>query len=305
MPDPLPDPAAAAGRIAGHIRHTPVLRANARLAFKLEQHQVSGSFKARGACNAILSAREQGRLPASGVVAASGGNHGIAVATAASTLGASARVFVPETAAPAKVDLLRDTGAEVTVTGTLYAQAQEAATELAERTGALRVHPYDQLEVIEGQSTLGLELAEFAEFDTVLLAVGGGGLLGGVIAGLAGTGKRVVAVEPERIPTMHTALAEGGPVTVEASGVALDSLGASKVGELAYTLASSSGVDSVLVSEEEIIAGRTALWREFRIAAEYSAATAYAALRCGAYRPADGERVLVVICGANLDPGMS
>ncbi|WP_020496257.1 serine/threonine dehydratase [Sciscionella marina] len=296
-----PDPATARRAIGGLVRTTPVLHARADLLFKLEQHQVSGTFKARGAFTALTLAREQGTLPAAGVVAASGGNHGIAVATAATTLGIPAHVFIPEAASSAKRALLEASGAKVTVAGALYADALEASRTEIERTGAMQIHAYDQPEVVAGQATLGLELLEQAEFDTVLVAVGGGGLLGGIVTGLAGSLARIVAVEPELIPSMHAALAAGGPVQIEVSGLTKDSLGASKVGALPYRLAAEAGVHSVLVPEAEIQAAHTALWQEFRIAAEYSAATAYAALRCGAYRPRDGERIVVLICGANVE----
>lgn len=297
------DPAAAVARIRGRVRKTPVLWGTDTLAFKLEQHQVSGTFKARGAFNAILSARERGELPEAGVAAASGGNHGIAVATAARALGIPVHVFVPDTSAPVKLARLEATGAAVTVAGSIYAEAHAACLEHLERTGALQIHAYDQPEVVEGQATLGVELGEQAEIDTALVAVGGGGLLGGVLTGAADSGIRVVAVEPESIPSMHTALANGGPVEVSVSGVATDALGASRAGVLAHRIAAERGVTSVLVPEAEIVSARAALWHDYRIAAEYSAATAYAALRCGAYRPAEHERVAVIVCGANLDPG--
>jgi threonine dehydratase len=293
---------AAAGRIAGRVRRTPVLRADGQLWFKLEYLQHTGSFKARGAFNRVLAAAESGELTPRGVVAASGGNAGLAVAHAAAEVGVPAEVFVPKTAPAVKVARLRAVGAEVVPVGTEYAEAYEAAVRRAADTGALLCHAYDQPEVVAGQGTLGLELAEqVGELDTVLVACGGGGLMGGVAAALRGLA-RVVAVEPERAPTLNAALAAGGPVDVEVSGIAADSLGARRIGELAHSIAVDCGVRGVLVGDEQIAAARRLLWERFRIAVEHGPAAAYAALSSGAYRPEPGERVAVVLCGANTDP---
>ncbi len=303
------DVAAAAHRLAGEVRRTPVvalepgaLGTGGRTWLKLEHLQVSGSFKARGAFNRLLAAREQGGLPSSGVVAASGGNAGLAVAYAARRLGVPAEVYVPETAPAVKVARLRALGAAVVQVGTEYAHAARAATDRAATSGALYCHPYDQPEICAGQGTAGRELLEqLPDVDTVVVAVGGGGLMAGVATALHGRA-RVVGVEPVLIPTLHAALAAQGPVDVEVSGVAADSLGARRLGEIAYAAAVDCDVSSVLVSDEAIIVARQQLWDECRIAVEHGCAAALAALTTGAYRPADDERVAVLLCGANTDP---
>jgi threonine dehydratase len=295
------DVEAAAARIAGRVRHTPVL-ADGGLVLKLELTQHTGSFKARGAFNRLLAAAEAGELPAAGVVAASGGNAGLAFAYAARELGARAEIYVPATAPAVKVARLRELGAAVVQVGSEYAEAYEAATKRVADTGALYCHAYDQPEMVAGQGTVALELVEQAggELDTVLVSTGGGGLVGGIAAALAGQ-VRVVAVEPELAPTLHAALAAGGPVDVPVSGVAADSLGARRVGEIAYRVAVRTGVHSVLVPDRAIVAARAMLWDRYRLVVEHGAAAAMAALD-GWYRPAPSERVGVVLCGANTDP---
>lgn len=289
----------AAERIAGRILRTPVLEAAPGLFLKLEGMQHSGSFKARGGFNRALA---EGELPEAGVIAASGGNHGLAVAYVARTLGIRAEIFVPTVSSPVKVAGLRALGAEVTQTGAVYAEAYEASVLRAAESGALEIHAYDHPEVVAGQGTIGLEVLEQARgVDTVLVAVGGGGLVAGITAALDGRA-RVVAVEPETIPTLHRALRAGGPVPVQVGGVAADSLGAGRIGEIAYGVTRAAGVLSVLVSEEAIVAARLELWRSFRTAVEYAGAVAFAALRSGSYVPASGERVAVIVCGANTDP---
>jgi threonine dehydratase len=303
------DVRAAASRVAGHVLRTPVVEVDptagdpvGTLWLKLEQLQHTGSFKARGAFNRILAAAERAALPDSGVVAASGGNAGLAVAYAAARSGASAEVYVPETAPPVKVGKLRALGAEVVQVGTRYADAYTAAVERAERTGALFCHAYDQPEICAGQGTLGLELLEqTGGLDTILLAVGGGGLMAGVAVATAGQA-RVVGVEPRTIPTLHCALAAGGPVDVDVAGVAADSLGATRIGAIAYDVAARTGVGSVLVDDDDIVAARRLLWKQYRLVVEHGTAAALAAIRSGAYRPRPGERVAVVLCGANTDP---
>ncbi len=292
------DVLAARDRIRGRVRRTPELEVSPTLTLKLELLQHTGSFKPRGAFNRVLSARDAGGLGDQGVVVASGGNAGLAVAHVARELGVPARVFVPETAPAPKVRRLRELGADVVQTGSEYAEAYAAATAAAAEGGALLVHAYDQPEVVAGQGTLGLELSEA---DTVLVAVGGGGLVAGVATALEDRA-RVVGVEPELCPTMHRALDEGRPVDVAVSGSAADSLGARRLGDLAFAAASTYGVSSVLVDEEAIAAARQELWRTYRLAVEHGAAAAYAALTSGAYKPEDGERVLVIVCGANTDP---
>ncbi|MEV0667490.1 threonine/serine dehydratase [Actinomadura luteofluorescens] len=304
------DVQAAAGRVAGHVRRTPIIEVEpgplapaGRMWLKLELTQHTGSFKARGAFNHILAARDEGRLPETGVVAASGGNAGLAFAYAAARAGVPAEVYVPETAPAVKVARLRALGAAVVQVGTRYAEAQDAATKRAADTGALFCHAYDLPEVCAGQGTLGLELLEQTggEADTVLLAVGGGGLMAGAAAALEGRA-RVVGVEPETAPTLERALHAGRPVDVEVSGVAADSLGASRAGEIAFAVATRTGVRSVLVTDEAIIEARRFVWEEYRLVVEHGTAAAVAALRGGAYRPSPGERVVVVLCGANTDP---
>ncbi|MEO3789748.1 serine/threonine dehydratase [Nonomuraea sp. B10E15] len=297
---------AAARRIGGLALRTPVLEISPGLFFKLELLQHSGSFKVRGAFNRILSA---GELPAGGVIAASGGNHGLAVAYAARELGVRAEIFVPEVTSPVKVAGLEALGAHITQTGAIYAEAAEAAAKRAAETGALAVHAYDQPEVIAGQGTTGLEIVEqTGGVDTVVVAVGGGGFAAGVTLGTAstaggsGAGPRIVAVEPERIPTLAAALRAGRPVPVEVSGVGADALGASKIGGLAFEILSGPRVESALVTDEAILAARRTLWQRHRIAAEPAGAAAYAALLSGVYTPSPGERVGVVVCGSNTDP---
>jgi len=273
-----------------------------RLRFKLEQLQHTGTFKARGAFNRIISAAQAGELTDAGVVIASGGNAGMAIAHAARQYGTTAHVYVPETTPAVKVTRLTELGADVVQVGQRYADAHEAATRCVQRTGALYCHAYDQPEICAGQGTLGTELFEQScgELDTVLLAVGGGGLLAGVATALQPS-TRVVGVEPRTSPTLHSALAFGGPTDVDISGVASDSLGATRIGDIAWDAANRPGVLSVLVDDEEITAARTLLWDNYRVVVEHGTAAPVAALLNGAYRPEPGERITVVLCGANTD----
>lgn len=297
---------AAAERIRGRVRRTPVQTIAAGDdwlpgggCLKLEMLQHTGTFKARGAFNRILSAQERGDLDASvGVVVASGGNAGLANAFAARAVGVPATVFVPTTSSPVKVKRLEEYGATVVARGTEYAEAFEAAMAHVERTGAVYCHAYDQPEIVAGAGTLGLELADI---DTVVVAVGGGGLMAGVATAVAGQA-RVVGVEPVGAPTLHRALGSGGPVDVPVSGIAADSLGARRLGTIAWEVAQRCGVRGVLVDEADIVAARQALWDRYRLVVEAGAATAVAALTSGAWRPAADERVAVVLCGANTDP---
>ncbi len=296
------DVEAARARIGARIRPTPVFEAGHGRLLKLEQLQHTGSFKPRGAFNRILAAAERGGVPDAGAVAASGGNAGLAVAYAARELGHRAEVYVPETAPAVKVARLRALGASVAQVGREYAEAYEAATKRAADTGALFCHAYDQPEICAGQGTLALELEEqTGGVDTVLVAVGGGGLMAGIAAALEGR-SRVVAVEPNGCPTLHAALAAGRPVDVEVSGVAADALGARRAGDIAFAVARRTRVASLLVSDADLVAARLELWRRHRVVVEHGAAAAYAALLSGAYRPEPGERVAVVCCGANTDP---
>jgi threonine dehydratase len=296
---------AAAARIAPHLRVTPVIAMEprafgspARLMLKLELMQHTGSFKPRGAFNRILSSS----VPDSGVIAASGGNHGAAVAYAARQLSHVAEIFVPEPTPDVKVERLRRYGARVVLAGASYAEAYVASGERARETGALEVHAYDQPEVLAGQGTLARELERQTEgLDTVLVGVGGGGLIGGVAAWFAGRVK-VVAVEPERCPTLYAAVEAGAPVDVEVGGIAADSLGARRIGSVMFPIVQQFVHGVVLVSDEEIRQSQRALWDSVRVLAEPGGAAALAGLRSGRYQPAAGERVAVIVCGGNTDP---
>ncbi|WIM97949.1 serine/threonine dehydratase [Actinoplanes oblitus] len=288
----LADVEAAARRIEGRIRRTPLIEAEPGRLFKLEYLQHAGSFKTRGMMNKILSSE----VPEAGIVAASGGNAGLAAAYAARRLNVPAEVFVPVTAPAVKVAKLGKLGARVVQVGNEYAEAYAAARE---RTEALFCHAYDDPAMVAGNGTLGLEIA--GQADTVLVAVGGGGLIGGVIAALRGTAK-IVAVEPVTSSALHAALRHGAPVDVPVSGVAADSLGARRAGDIAFELATDAGIESVLVDDDAIVDARQRLWDDQRIVVEHGTAAAYAALTSGAYRPAPGERVITLLCGANTNP---
>jgi len=296
---------AAARRLEGRLRRTPVIDwvvevdgVAVELVCKLELLQYTGSFKPRGAFNRLLSEEE----PIGRVVAASGGNHGKAVAYAARALGLPATIYVPRSAPEVKVAGIAALGAEVVQVGETYADALAASEELAALSGVLAVHAYDDPEVVAGQGTVGAELERDApELDAVLVATGGGGLLGG-IAAWYGTTTQVICVEPEGCPTMHDALAAGHPVEVEVGGLASDSLGARKIGQLGFDAAVAAGVLPVLVSEQAIADARRRLFTDLHLAAEPGGVAALAAVLSGAWRPADGARVGVVLCGANADP---
>ena len=265
---------------------------------KLEQLQCAGSFKARGAFTNLLLRQ----VPPAGVVAASGGNHGVAVAYAARRRGVPAKIFVPTVSAPAKVERIRQLGADLVVTGERYADALAAAQDWEHSSGAMSVHAYDQRETILGQGTLAIELAEqVRELDTVLVPVGGGGLIAGIASWFAGT-VRVVGVEPDGAPTLSYARAEGRPVDAPAGSVAADALAPRQVGELVFPITQSYVDDVVLVDDQSILAAQRALWQAFRIAAEPAASVGIGALLAGAYKPAAGEHVAVVISGANMSP---
>jgi threonine dehydratase len=294
------DVRAAAARMGGRIRHTPTFSAGDSLWLKLEYLQHAGSFKTRGMLNQILSAPS---LPAAGIVTASGGNAGLAAAYAARELGVPAEIYVPVTAPPVKVAKLGKLGARVVQVGNEYAEAAAAASLRAAETGALYCHAYDDPAMVAGNGTLGLELLEQMPggFDTVLVAVGGGGLIAGVIAALSPE-VRVVSVEPSTSACLHAALRSGAPVDVPVSGVAADSLGARRAGQIAFDLASSFEVPALLVDDAAIVDARRRLWDDYRIVVEHGTAAAYAALTSGVYQPAPGERVVVLLCGANTDP---
>ncbi|XVV14384.1 threonine/serine dehydratase [Actinoplanes sp. CA-131856] len=296
----IQDVRAAATRIGARVRRTPLLQVAPTTWFKLEQTQHAGSFKTRGMVNQILAA---GALPPAGIVAASGGNAGLAAAYAARELGVAATVFVPVTAPPVKVAKLGKLGAKVTQVGNEYAEAYTAAVDHAEATGALFCHAYDDPNMVAGNGTIALELSEQlpSGFDTVLVAAGGGGLIAGLMAALSPAVK-VVAVEPVTSAALHAALEAGAPVDVPVSGVAADSLGARRAGQIAFDLAQAFDIPSVLVDDQALIDARRMLWDDYRLAVEHGTAAAYAALTSGAYIPTPDERVVVLICGANTNP---
>jgi threonine dehydratase len=294
----------AGRRIAPHVRRTPVMALeekafgiDARVFFKLECLQHTGSFKPRGAFNCILSSD----IGEAGVIAASGGNHGAAVAYAAHKLGHRAEIFVPVITPKNKIDRLKMYGAAINITGNSYSEALAGSQQRALKTSAVAIHAYDDARVLAGQGTLGMEFEEQVRgLDSVLVAVGGGGLIGGVAAWYQDR-VRVIGVEPERAPTLHKALAANQVVDVEVGGVAADSLGARRVGELMFPIAQKFVHQSLLVSDEQILEAQRVLWQQLRLVAEPGGATAFAALLSGVYKPHPGERVGVVMCGSNAD----
>ena len=295
------DIATAARRIASHVRHTPVLRLTGPeldlaypVVLKLELLQHAGSFKPRGAFNRLLSAE----LPTAGVIAASGGNHGAAVAYAATRLNIPCRIYVPDISSPAKIERIRATGAELVIVSGAYPDALRASiTDAAER-GAMTVHAFDQVETILGAGSVGMEMEDVARFDTVLVPVGGGGLIAGVSAWFSGR-VRVVGVEPEGAPTLDWALRAGAPVTAPTGSLASDSLAAGALGSLVYPIVARFVERAILVSDDDIRAAREQLWNQGRVIAEPGGATAFAALLSRKYEPASGERVAVIVSGGN------
>jgi len=295
--------AATEAVIRPHIRRTPVFESHAAefgldsfpLSFKLELLQHSGSFKARGAfANLLLR-----KVPPAGVVAASGGNHGAAVAYAAQKLGVAAKIFVPTVASPEKIERIRSYGAQLVITGERYAESLAASDAWVAESGAMPVHAYDQPETLLGQGSVGLELEQQSpHIDTLLVAVGGGGLIGGVAAWYSGRIK-IVAVEPEAAPTLHLALQAGRPVDSPAGGIAADSLAPKRVGELMFPIAQKFVSSVALVSDDAILQAQHALWKVLRIVAEPGGAAAFAALLSGGYSPQPGERIAVLVCGGN------
>ncbi len=289
--------------IKPHVRRTPVAEvagadfdlAGHSLSLKLEFLQHSGSFKVRGAFVNLLARQ----IPAAGVVAASGGNHGAAVAYAAMKLGLPARIFVPSSSSPAKISRIKGYGATLVVGGDLYADALAASEAWAAESGALQVHAFDQDETLLGQGTLALELEEQAPaIDTLLVAVGGGGLIGGIAAWYAGK-VRIVGVEPELAPTLTRARSAGRPVDAEAGGIAADSLAPRRVGERGFRIASRHVAEVLLVADDDIRRAQQRLWDVLRVVVEPGGAAAFAALLSGRYRPRAGERIGVVLCGGN------
>jgi threonine dehydratase len=306
MPDSTANPQTIARCekiIRPHIRRTPIVEINsedfglpaATLTLKLELLQHSGSFKARGAFANVLT-RE---VPKAGIVAASGGNHGAATAYAAMKLGKRAKIFVPSVSSPAKIQRIREYGADLTIEGYRYADALAASEAWAQQTGAIQVPAFDQNETILGQGTLGLELEQqAADIDTVLVSVGGGGLIAGIAAWYAGRVK-VVGVEPLASPTLTKALEAGHPVDAEAGGLAADSLAPRRVGERVFPIVQKYVRQTVLVSDDAIAKAQANLWRSLRIVAEPGGAAAFSAILSGAYKSAHGERVAIIISGGN------
>ena len=292
-------------RIQDHVHRTPVMLARdlglaAPLEVKLENTQLTGTFKVRGAFNSLLSRQ----IPPGGVVAASGGNHGAAVAYAAHALGYPAKIFVPELAGPSKIALIRSTCADLVVVPGTYAEALAEARAHEARTGAIQVHAYDDPATVVGQGTLMAEWEEqgLDSIDTVLIAVGGGGLIGGALLQLQGR-RKVVAVEPETCATLHAARAAGRPVDIEVGGIAANALGAKRIGDICFDLAQRYDTPVVTVTDAAIEAAQRRLWQGLRQWVEPAGAATLAALASGAYQPEPGERVAILVCGANPAPG--
>ena len=289
------------------VRHTPLWRlpgsalgiACAEIWLKLEQLQVGGSFKARGMYNRLLA----NDIPPAGVIVASGGNAGIATAAAAQALGVRCEVFVPTVSSPAKQAKLRELGAEVVVTGAVYAEALQACIARQRETGALMTHAYDQPEVVAGAGTLAMEVEEQGGRSpgAVLVSVGGGGLIAGVAAWFEDR-SRVIALEPELAPTLYRAREAGRPVDVDVAGIAADSLGARRIGAIAWEVTQRFVPQALLLPDAAIRNAQLKLWQEFKLAVEPAAALGLAALQTGAYAPAEDEAVALILCGANLDP---
>lgn len=296
------DVLAASERIHGRVRRTPVLElagaevgVPGRVVLKLELLQHVGVFKTRGALNTLLTAD----VPPGGVVAASGGNHGAAVAWAAGRTGVAATIFIPATSPQSKVDRIRSYGAQVIVVDGYYPDALAASQKWAADRDVLQIHAYDMPTVVAGQGTVGVEIAEQVPDATiVLVSCGGGGLYAGIATGI-GAAATVVPVEPERCPSLHAAIRAGGPVQVDISGVAADSMGAALVGEIAFQVASRRGESSVLVPDDAIVAARRFLWNNCRVLAEPGGATAFAALISGAVRPGSNDTTVVIVSGGN------
>ena len=295
--------------IRPYVRRTPVIHvdaadfgvnrsasaATAPLALKLELLQHGGSFKARGAFANLLTRT----VPKAGVVAASGGNHGVAVSYAAMKLGIPAKIFVPSVASQEKVDRIRANGANLVIGGERYADAQAASEKWRAESGAMMVHPYDQEETMLGQGSVGLEFEEQApEIDTLLVAVGGGGLIGGIASSYAGKIK-IIGVEPETAPTLFNAMRAGKPVDSEAGGIAADSLAPKRVGELMFPIAQKFVERVVLVTDDAIRDSQRALWRTMRVATEPGGAAAMSAILSGAYAPEKNEKLGILVCGGN------
>lgn len=294
---------AAAARIEPFVQVTPVMKTHGfgldfPVELKLEHMQHTGTFKARGAFNTLLSAD----VPSAGIVAASGGNHGAAVAYAAHQLGHRARIYVPELAGPSKIALIRRLGADLVVVKGAYANALDAARHYESETGAMQIHAYDAPGTVAGQGSCFSEWEhQGLAADTVLIAVGGGGLIAGALGWLAGA-RNIIAVEPQAAPTLTQALRHGPDTEVEVSGIAANALGARKIGRICYDLAQTHNLQSVLVPDAAIAAAQKSLWQERRLHVEPAGAAALAALTAGIYVPKPGERIGVLVCGANPAP---
>lgn len=301
------DVRAAAALLGGHVRRTPVLSLRAGevpgltvdVVVKLELLQHTGSFKARGAFHRLLGSP----VPEAGVVTASGGNHGAALAYAARVLGYRAEIFVPASSPPMKAERIRSLGGHVVIGGAIYDEAQAAANVRAAESGALMVHPFDHISTVAGAGTCAMEFEDqTGGLDTVLTSTGGGGLTSGTSAWFGRDAVHVVSVEPETSQCLASALAAGHPVPVAVEGLAIDSLGARQVGAVPFAVCSANGVRAVTVTDAAIRAAQLALWQGLRLVVEPGGAASFAAILSGAYVPAAGERVGVVICGANCDP---
>ncbi|MCX7382571.1 MAG: threonine/serine dehydratase [Alphaproteobacteria bacterium] len=303
--------AAAAARIAPYVRRTPIFRLAAGdlglsfpVTLKLELLQHAGSFKPRGAFNRILRAREAGELPAAGVIAASGGNHGAAVACAAQALGLTAEIFVPQHTPESKRKRIEGYGARLVRGGEAYVEALAASRARQAETGAMEVHAFDHPDVLSGQGTTAMEFeADAPDLTHILIATGGGGLIGGMSAWLGGRIK-VISVEPEGCPGLHNALAAGRPIDSPVGGIASDALGAKQVGALMFPIAQANVAAAVLVTDAAIVAAQKTLWDRMRLVAEPGGATALAALLSGVWVPPQGARVGVLVCGSNTDPAL-
>ena len=289
---------AAWAQVRPYVLRTPIVQTDVfglPLALKLEHMQHTGSFKARGAMNSLLSMD----VPKVGLVAASGGNHGAAVALAAARLGYKARIYVPEIAGPAKITLIKNLGADLVVVPGAYSNALEQALQYEAETNAAQIHAFDAPSTVAGQGTVMAEWEDQGlQADTVLIAVGGGGLIGGAMAWLEGRCK-VIGVEPFNAPTLTKALQSGPQTTVDVSGIAANALGAKQVGRICYDLAMETGTKCVNVEDDAIAKAQLLLWENLRQLVEPAGAAALAALLCGAYVPQQGERVAVLLCGAN------
>ncbi|MDB4213744.1 serine/threonine dehydratase [Octadecabacter sp.] len=304
MPVTHTDIDAAHTRIEGHVHVTPVMRSAAfglPLEFKFEHTQVTGSFKARGAFNSLLSAD----VPAAGIVAASGGNHGAAVAHAAMTLGHQAHIYVSEFAGPAKIEVIRQTGAQLHIVEGAYADAAAAASAHQAETGALDIHPYDANATVAGQGTCFKEWdAQGLDVDTIIIAIGGGGLIGGALAWFADrpNAPKIIGVETTTTNAMQAALQNGPDTDVDVSGLCANALGARRIGRLPYDLAVANNLETLLLTDDAVADAQKRLWQNLRQLVEPAGAAALAAITSGTYVPAKGEKVAILLCGANPAP---